>query len=449
MIDTGDTAWILTASALVLLMTPGLAFFYSGLVRSKNAAATIMQSFMMMMVVSVVWVLWGYSLAFGNDVGGFVGDLGYFGLRNVGLEAGPWASTIPHLAFMAFQMMFAIITPALITGAFVERVKFSSLLIFTVLWVTVVYAPLAHWVWGGGWIATELGALDFAGGTVVHINAAAAAVAAALVIGRRRGITRDTIPHDVSKVVLGTGLLWFGWFGFNAGSSLLADGIAANAFVQTNSAAAMAAVVWMGLSWWKTGKPSVVGAATGAVAGLVAITPAAGFVGAWPDLDGYGNILPALIIGAGASLFGFYTVRLLHRVRELDDTLDVFAVHGVGGLWGAFATGLFAVTAVNAGIGNGLVEGSFDLIWRQLGAMGAALSWSFVITGLIMIGIKYFMAVRVEEDEELVGLDRSEHDEPAYQFDEPGFYSGGVSTMVSGTPDTVPEPATVTSAGEE
>ena len=432
MIDTGDTAWMLTASALVLLMTPGLAFFYGGLVRSKNTAATIMQSFMMMMVVSVVWVLWGYSLAFSGDVGGFVGDLEYFGLRNVGAEPGPWAASIPHLVFMAFQMMFAIITPALITGAFVERVKFSSLLVFTVLWVTVVYAPMAHWVWGGGWIATELGALDFAGGTVVHINAAAAAVAAALVIGRRRGITRATVPHDVSKVVLGAGLLWFGWFGFNAGSSLLADGIAANAFVQTNSAAAMAALVWMGLSWWKTGKPSVVGAATGAVAGLVAITPAAGFVGAWPDLDGYGNIFPALIIGAGASFFGFYTVRLLNRVRQLDDTLDVFAVHGIGGLWGAFATGLFAVTAVNVGIANGLVEGSFDLIWRQLGAMGASLGYSFVISGLIFLGIKQFMSLRVEEDEELAGLDRSEHAEPAYQFDEPGFYSGGVSTAVSG-----------------
>ncbi len=432
MIDTGDTAWMLTATALVLLMTPGLAFFYGGLVRSKNTAATIMQSFVMMMVVSVVWVLWGYSLAFSGDIGGFVGDLGYFGLRNVGAEPGPWAPTIPHLLFMAFQMMFAIITPALITGAFVERVKFSSLLVFTVLWVTVVYAPLAHWVWGGGWISTELGALDFAGGTVVHINAAAAAVAAALVIGRRRGITRATVPHDVSKVVLGAGLLWFGWFGFNAGSSLLADGIAANAFVQTNTAAAMGALVWMGLSWWKTGKPSVVGAATGAVAGLVAITPAAGFVGAWPDLDGYGNIFPALIIGAGAGLFGFYAVRLLHRVRQLDDTLDVFAVHGIGGLWGAFATGLFAVTAVNAGIANGLVEGSFDLIWRQLGAMGASLGWSFVISGLIFLGIKQFMAVRVEEDEELAGLDRSEHAEPAYQFDEPGLYSGGVSTAVSG-----------------
>ncbi len=447
MIDTGDTAWILTASALVLLMTPGLAFFYSGLVRSKSAAATIMQSFVMMMVVSVVWVLWGYSLAFSGDVGGFVGNLEWFGLRNVGLEPGPYSDTIPHLVFMAFQMMFAIITPALITGAFVERIKFSSLLVFTVLWVTVVYAPLCHWVWGGGWIGSELEALDFAGGTVVHINAAFAAVAAALVVGRRRGITRDTIPHDVSKVVLGTGLLWFGWFGFNAGSSLAADGSAANAFVQTNSAAAMAAVVWMGLSWWKTGKPSIVGAATGAVAGLVAITPAAGFIGAWPDLEGYGNIFPALIIGAGASLFGFYAVRLLHRVKELDDTLDVFAVHGIGGLWGAFATGLFAVSSI-AGV-NGLVEGSFDLLWRQIAAMGAALGWSFVMSGAIMLAIKQFMAVRVEEDEELAGLDRSEHDEPAYQFDEPGFYSGGVSTMVSGTPDASPEPTSVTAAGTE
>jgi Amt family ammonium transporter len=446
-INAGDTAWVLTASALVLLMTPGLAFFYSGLVPSKSAANTIMQSFAMMMVVSVVWVLWGYSLAFGNDVGGFVGDLQNFGLRGVGMD--PIAGqAIPALVFMAFQMMFAIITPALITGALVQRVKFSSLLVFTVLWVTFVYAPLAHWVWGGGWIATELGALDFAGGTVVHINAGAAAVAAALVIGRRRGVTRN-IVHDVPKVVLGTGLLWFGWFGFNAGSALAADGFAANAFVQTNTAAAMGAITWMGLTWWKSGKPSIVGACLGAVAGLVAITPAAGFVGLWPDLDFYGNIFPALIIGAGASLFGFYAIRLLHRVKELDDVLDVFAVHGVGGLWGAFATGLFAVAAVYGGERSGLVEGSFDLLWRQLGAMGAALGWSFVVSGLIMLGIKQFMAVRVEEDEELAGLDLSEHDEPAYQFDEPGFYSGGASTMVSGTPDTAPEPTSVTAAGEE
>ena len=437
--DSGDTAWILMSSALVLLMTPGLAFFYSGLVRSKNAAATIMQSFIMVLVVSVVWVLWGYSLAFSTDVGGFVGNLELFGLRNVGM--GATNGSIPDLVFMAFQMMFAIITPALITGAFVERIRFSALLVFTVAWVTIVYAPLAHWVWGGGWIGTELEALDFAGGTVVHINAGMAAVAAALMVGRRGGIARDTVPHDVPKVVLGAALLWFGWFGFNAGSQLAADGGAANAFVQTNTAAAMGGLAWLALSWYHTGKPSVVGAATGAVAGLVAITPAAGFVGEWPATDGYLNAFPALIIGAMSSVLGFYTVRFLHRVKELDDTLDVFAVHGVGGLWGAFATGIFAVGAI-AGTRDGLIEGSFDLLWRQLAAMGAAAGWSFVMSLGIFYAIKQFMPLRVEEPDELVGLDRSEHEEPAYQYDEPGLgYSGGVSTVVAGEAAPQAEPA--------
>ena len=276
MIDTGNTAWVLVAAALVLLMTPGLAFFYSGLVRTKSAAATIMQSFIMIGVVTVVWVLWGYSLAFGNDVGGFVGDLSKFGLRGV---AGGISGDIPELVFMAFQLMFAIITPALITGAFVERIRFSALLVFTVAWVTLVYAPLCHWVWAdGGWLL-NLDAADFAGGTVVHINAGAAALAGALFVGRRRDSVAETDPHDISKVVLGTGLLWFGWFGFNAGSALAADGGAANAFVQTQISAASAAVVWTLLQWKVSGHPSIVGAATGAVSGLVAITPAAGFVG--------------------------------------------------------------------------------------------------------------------------------------------------------------------------
>ena len=445
--DSGDTAWILTASALVLLMTPGLAFFYGGLVRSKNVAATIMQSFVMVLVVSVVWVLWGYSLAFSTDVGGFVGDLKLFGLRNVGMDPGPYSGSIPDLVYMAFQMMFAIITPALITGAFVERIRFSALLVFTVAWVTIVYAPMAHWVWGGGWIATELNAADFAGGTVVHINAGMAAVAAALMVGRRRGIARDTVPHDIPKVVLGAALLWFGWFGFNAGSALASDGGAANAFVQTNTAAAMGGLAWLALSWAHTGKPSVVGAATGAVAGLVAITPAAGFVGEWPASDGYANAFPALIIGAMASILGFYAVRFLHRVRELDDTLDVFAVHGVGGLWGAFATGIFAVEVVGGRIG--LIDGSFDMLWRQLAAMGAAAAWSFVLSIAIFVAIKQVMPLRVEEPEELAGLDRSEHEEPAYQYDEPGLgYSGGVSTAVAGQTAPQAEPAGSSGSGD-
>ena len=291
--NNGDIAWILASSALVLLMTPGLAFFYGGLVRPKNAAATVMHSFMAIGVVGVVWVLWGYSLAFGPDLGGMgiIGDLSWFGLAGVSAtEAGPYADNMPHQLFMIFQAMFAIITPALITGAFAERMKFGAYLVFIVLWVTVVYAPVAHWVWGGGWLG-DVGALDFAGGTVVHINSGIAALAAALIVGKRLGFTGSaTTPHNVPMVVLGAGLLWFGWFGFNAGSALAADGTAVNAFVVTNTAAAASVVTWVIVSWIVGKKPSVIGAATGAVAGLVAITPAAGFVGP----------MPALIIGIGA-----------------------------------------------------------------------------------------------------------------------------------------------------
>ena len=442
MIDSGDTAWIMMSTALVLLMTPGLAFFYGGLVRGKNAAATIMQAFVMLGVAGVAWVLWGYSLAFGPDLGGFIGNLEWFGLRNVGLEPGPYSDTIPHLTFMSFQMMFAVITPALILGAFAERAKFSTYLVFTVAWMTIVYAPMAHWVWGGGWIGTELQALDFAGGTVVHINAGAAAVAAAIFYGRRKGVGRETVPHDVTMVVLGTALLWFGWFGFNAGSALAADGLSANAFVTTNTAAAMGALTWMFLSWKYTGKASVVGTATGAVAGLVAITPAAGFIGEWPDLDGYANAFPALIIGASASIAGFYAVRWRHRLN-LDDTLDVAAVHGVGGVVGAILTGVFAVSTL-AGV-DGLIEGSFDLLWRQLFGVLVAIAWSLTMTSAILWVLDRHMGLRVTEDAELAGLDRSEHEEPAYQFDEPGMgsYSGGVSTVVSGPAPTLGSGTTI------
>ena len=431
MIDSGDTAWIMMSTALVLLMTPGLAFFYGGLVRGKNAAATIMQAFVMLGVAGVAWVLWGYSLAFGPDLGGFIGNLEWFGLRNVGMEPGPYSDTIPHLTFMSFQMMFAVITPALILGAFAERAKFSTYLVFTVAWMTIVYAPLAHWVWGGGWIGSELGALDFAGGTVVHINAGAAALACAIFYGKRRGVGRETVPHNVTMVVLGTALLWFGWFGFNAGSALAANGGAANAFVTTNTAAAMGALTWMALSWRYTGKASIVGTATGAVAGLVAITPAAGFIGEWPATDGYGNALPAIIIGAAASVAAFYAVRLRHKYR-LDDTLDVVAVHGICGIVGAMLTGVFVVSAIG-GV-EGLIEGSFDQLWRQLFAVLASIAWALTVTSAILWVLDRTMGLRVTEDAELAGLDRSEHEEPAYQFDEPGMgsYSGGVSTVVSG-----------------
>ncbi len=408
--DSGNTAWLLVSAALVLLMTPGLAFFYSGLVRTKSAAATIMQSFVMIGVATVVWVLWGYSLAFGTDIGGFVGNLTAFGLR--GLEG-------EDLLFMVFQLMFAIITPALITGAFVERVSFKALLVFTVAWITLVYAPLCHWVWAdGGWLL-DLGAADFAGGTVVHINAGAAALAGALFVGRRRDSVAETRPHDVSKVVLGAGLLWFGWFGFNAGSALAADGAAINAFVQTQISAAGGLVAWTLLSWKYTGHPSIIGAATGAVAGLVAITPAAGFVGLWPATDGYLNFFPALCIGMVASILGFYAVRALHNWRDMDDTLDVFAVHGVGGIWGAFATGLFAVSEIG-GV-DGAIAGSADLLWRQIVGIVAALAWSFVLSAAIFIVVQRFMPLRVDESDEMIGLDRSTHNEPAYEFDELGF----------------------------
>ena len=408
--DSGNTAWLLTSAALVLLMTPGLAFFYSGLVRTKSAAATIMQSFVMIGVATVVWVLWGYSLAFGTDIGGFVGNLTVFGLR--GLEG-------DGLLFMAFQLMFAIITPALITGAFVERISFKALLVFTVAWITIVYAPLCHWVWAeGGWLL-DLGAADFAGGTVVHINAGAAALAGALFVGRRRDSVAETRPHDVSKVVIGAGLLWFGWFGFNAGSALAADGGAVNAFVQTQISAAGGLVAWTLLSWRYTGHPSIIGAATGAVAGLVAITPAAGFVGQWPATDGYLNFFPALCIGVVASVLGFFAIRALHNWRDMDDTLDVFAVHGVCGMWGAFATGIFAVAEIG-GV-DGAIGGSADLLWRQIVGILAALAWSFVLSAAIFWVVQKFMPLRVSETDEMIGLDRSEHNEPAYEYDEIGF----------------------------
>ncbi|MEE2880891.1 MAG: ammonium transporter [Chloroflexota bacterium] len=399
--NNGDIAWILASSALVLLMTPGLAFFYGGLVRPKNAAATVMHSFMAIGLVGVVWVLWGYSLAFGPDLGGMkiIGNLEWFGLMNVSAtEAGPYADNMPHQLFMIFQAMFAIITPALITGAFAERMKFGAYCIFIVLWVTVVYAPVAHWVWGGGWLG-EVGALDFAGGTVVHINSGVAALAAALIVGKRLGFTGSaTKPHNVPMVVLGAGLLWFGWFGFNAGSALAADGTAVNAFVVTNTAAAASVITWVIVSWIVGKKPSVIGAATGAVAGLVAITPAAGFVGP----------MPALIIGIGAGIICYLAVELLLKLN-IDDALAVFGVHGIGGAWGALATGLFV------GIGFGTLDvGRGEQVLHQLIAIVATMVWSFVATSVILLAIKYTIGLRAEESDEQAGLDQSVHGEEAY-----------------------------------
>lgn len=385
-------------------MTPGLAFFYGGLVRRKNVISTIMHSFMSIGLVGVVWVLWGYSLAFGPDLGGLglVGDLSWFGLAGVSaMEPGPYADNIPHQAYMIFQAMFAIITPALITGAFAERMKFGAYVVFIVLWVTIVYAPMAHWVWSeNGWLG-NLGALDFAGGTVVHINSGVAALAAALIIGRRIGFGEQPMAsHNVPMVVLGAGILWFGWFGFNAGSALAADGVATNAFVVTNTAAAAAILSWVAMSWVFGKRPSVIGAASGAVAGLVAITPAAGYVGA----------MPAVIIGAGAGIICYAAIELLLKLK-VDDALAVWGVHGMGGTWGALATGIFV------GIGFGALAEEVtrgEQILNQIISIGASWGWSFVMTALILLVIKYTIGLRVEGPDEEAGLDLSQHGEGAY-----------------------------------
>ncbi|MGH2498790.1 MAG: ammonium transporter [Candidatus Limnocylindria bacterium] len=403
-IDTGNTTWLLLSAALVMLMTPALGFFYAGLVGKKNALSTLLHSFFILCLVSVQFVLWGYTLAFGPDRGGLIGGPEWLGLAHVGLEPEPaYAPGVPHLAFMAFQMMFAVITPALITGGFAERVSFKAFVIFVLLWSTFVYAPIAHWVWGvGGWLRV-LGALDFAGGTVVHISSGVSALVAAMVIGKR--IVR-TEPHDVTMTVLGAALLWFGWFGFNAGSALAAGGLAASAFVVTNTAAAMGALTWLTVSWIHRGQPSALGAALGAVAGLVAITPAAGFV----------NVPASIIIGMGAGVFCYLALQWRPRLR-VDDALDVWAVHGVGGTWGAVATGLFATVAINAAGANGLFYGEPGQLLKQLVAVGAIWLYAGVVTAVIVKAIQLTVGLRVRENEEAIGLDRSQHGEIAYQID--------------------------------
>ena len=405
-IDTGDTAWLLVSAALVMLMTPALGFFYGGLVRRKNVLATIMHSFFILCLISVQWVLWGYSLAFGPDHGGLIGGLDWLSLRGVGQAPDPnYAPTVPALAFMVFQMMFAVITPALITGSFAERKRFKAFVIFTLLWATLVYDPVAHWVWGtGGWLRT-LGTLDFAGGTVVHITSGVSALVAALVLGRRYGYGREPLePHDATMTVLGASLLWFGWFGFNAGSALASGGLAANAFVVTNTSAAMAALTWMTVSWLHKGAPSVLGAAAGAVAGLVAITPASGFV----------DVSASILIGLGAGLFCYVGIQLTKRLR-VDDALDVFGVHGIGGIWGALATGVFATVAVNAAGADGAAYGNLKQLGVQAIAVLASVSYSAVMTFAILKLIDLFVGLRVPEHEEVLGLDASQHRESAYQ----------------------------------
>jgi ammonium transporter, Amt family len=404
-VSAGDTAWLLLSAALVMLMTPALGFFYGGLVRRKNVLATIMHSFFILCLISVQWVLWGYTLAFGPDIGGIIGGLDWLTLKGVGQEPGPYAATVPHQAFMVFQMMFAVITPALITGAFAERKRFKAFVVFTLLWATFVYDPVAHWVWGGGWLS-KLGALDFAGGTVVHITSGVSALVAALVLGRRVGYGRDALePHDMTMTVLGASLLWFGWFGFNAGSAINAGGLAANAFVVTNTSAAMAALTWMTVSWLHKGAPSVLGAAAGAVAGLVAITPASGYV----------DVSSSILIGLGAGIFCYTAIQLTKRLR-VDDALDVFGVHGVGGAWGAIATGIFATVAVNGAAKDGLLAGNPGQLGVQAIAVVATILYAAVMTFVILKLIDVFVGLRVPESEEVLGLDATQHREAAYQI---------------------------------
>jgi Amt family ammonium transporter len=405
-IDTGDTAWVLTSTALVLLMTaPGLALFYGGMVRTKNALSTIMQCFIILCLISIQWVLWGYSLAFGPDKGGIIGGLEWFALNGVGVEPYPdYAATIPHQAFMLFQMMFAVITPALICGAFAERIKFSSFLVFTLLWATFIYDPLAHWVWGvGGWVRT-LGALDFAGGTVVHISSGVAGLACAIVLRKRMGLGKEAMhPHNLPMTLTGASLLWFGWFGFNAGSALGAGGLAASTFLATNTATAAAALTWVIAEWLYRGKPSALGAASGAVAGLVAITPASGFVGP----------ISSIWIGMGAGVLCYLAV-MLKPVFGYDDALDAVGVHGVGGMWGALATGLFASKAVNSAGADGLFFGNPAQLGIQAMAVLVTIVFVFVGTLIILAVVGAITGLRVSEEDERTGLDLSQHDEKAY-----------------------------------
>ena len=394
--DAGSIAWLLTASALVLFMTPGLAFFYGGLVRAKNVLNLMMQCFMVMGLVSITWVLWGYSIAFGPTIGGFIGNpTTHLGLNGIiGAEA---------QSFAMFQMMFAIITPALIVGAVADRFKFSTLIVFVALWSTLVYSPIAHWVWGsGGWLL-EMGALDFAGGTVVHISSGFSALIAAILVGKRSGKLENFKPHNIPYVLLGTGILWFGWFGFNAGSSLAADGIAVNAFLVTNTSAAAGALMMMFLSMRESGKPSAVMTATGAVAGLVAITPASGFVGP----------VAAILIGAGVGLVSWFCIKLKNQ-RGWDDSLDVWAVHGMGGLWGAIATGLFASAAYGVGVDGLFSGGPISVVTTQIVASVASIAYAGIVTFVLLKILDSTLGLRVDSKDEEAGMDISVHAEEAY-----------------------------------
>jgi ammonium transporter, Amt family len=404
-IDTGDTAWVLLSSAMVLAMlVPGLALFYGGLVRSKNVLGTIMQSFLILSLVSVIWILFGYSLAFGPDTRGLIGDLEWIGLRGVGLEPHPtYGPTIPHQAFMVFQLMFAAISPALITGAFAERKRFSALILFSALWSIAIYCPLAHWIWGGGWLA-KLGALDFAGGAVVHISSGVSALVCALVIGRRHGYGTDYFgPHNLPMTLLGTGLLWFGWFGFNGGSALGANGVAVAAFVATHTAAAIGALVWVIVEWVHRGRPTVLGIASGAVAGLATVTPASGYIGPFS----------AMLIGFAAGIACYLAIVWKSRMGY-DDSLDVVGIHGVGGFIGILATGLFASKAINPAGADGLFFGNPSQLGVQSLTAISVAAFSFVGTYGILKLVDLLVGLRVSQEEEVTGLDLSQHDERAY-----------------------------------
>jgi ammonium transporter, Amt family len=405
--DTGDTAFVMISTALVMLMTPGLAFFYGGMVRRKNILGVLMQCFIVLCLISIQWILFGYSLSFapGN---GFWGGLSWFGLNGVGLEPfKDYSGTIPHQAFMIFQAMFAIITPALIIGAFAERMKFSAFLMITILWATFVYAPVCHWVWGIGGFLRKAGVLDFAGGTVVHINAGIAALITTLLIGKRKNLEQNTpIPHNMPFVVLGTGLLWFGWFGFNAGSALSANGIAVNALVVTNTAGAAAGLSWALMEGIRNGKPTIFGMATGSIAGLATITPASGFV----------SPLSAIIIGFLASIICFISVAILKPRFGYDDSLDAFGVHGIGGILGTLATGLFASRAINPAGADGLFFGNPALLLIQFKAVVVTVLYSAIATTIIYKFVDFLVKVRVNEKEELMGLDLTQHHERAYSM---------------------------------
>lgn len=403
--NPADTAWLLVSAALVMLMVPGLAFFYSGMVHSQNVVATLMHSYTKLCTITLVWVLWGYSLAFGASHYGLIGGFDFLGYQNVSGAPLSEAAPIPHYLFATFQGMFAVVTAAIITGAFAERVRLGPVLAFSTVWITVVYAPVAHWVWGGGWIA-ELGALDFAGGAVVHINSGVAGLVAALVLGRRIRANRDSEvkPHNLPLTVLGASLLWFGWFGFNAGSALGANELAALAFANTNIAAAAGGFAWYVVELWHKKRSTALGIISGSVSGLVAITPAAGFV----------TPLSAIVIGLGGGFVCYVAVALLKPKLGYDDSLDAFGIHGVGGLWGAIATGLFATTTVNPAGADGLFYGNASLLWAELIASAAVIAYSAIATYIVLKLLRIFVRMRVSKEEEATGLDATQHGEVGY-----------------------------------